>query len=119
MKRIEIQECLYKGMTFKAIAKRIGKDPTTVSKEVKLHGQTYTSGHTHTQETCPKLLKAPFVCNGCEKQSRSACTYPRRKYSAKAAQMEYELTLRESREGTGRAVKNRQRTEKTRVEVKG
>lgn len=30
--RIEIQECLNKGMTFKAIAKRICKDPTTVSK---------------------------------------------------------------------------------------
>ena len=43
--RIEIQECLYKGMTFKAIAKRIGKDPTTISKEVKLHGQTIRSGY--------------------------------------------------------------------------
>ena len=32
--RIEIMECLYKRMTFKTIAKRIGKDPTTVSKEV-------------------------------------------------------------------------------------
>ena len=29
--RIEIQECLCKRMTFKAIAKLIGKDPTTVS----------------------------------------------------------------------------------------
>ena len=28
--RIEIQECLTKGMTFKSIARRIGKDPTTV-----------------------------------------------------------------------------------------
>ena len=35
--RIEIQECLCKGMNFKSIAQRIGKDPTTVSKEVKLH----------------------------------------------------------------------------------
>ena len=31
--RIEIQECLSKGMIFKAIGKRIGKDQTTVSKE--------------------------------------------------------------------------------------
>ena len=37
--RIEIQECLNKGMTFKAIAMRICKDPTTVSKEVKLHAK--------------------------------------------------------------------------------
>lgn len=33
--RIEIQSCLDHGMTFKAIAKRISKDPTTISKEVK------------------------------------------------------------------------------------
>ena len=61
--RIEIQECLNKGMTFKAIAQRIGKDQTTVSKEVKLHGKTYTNSFTKTDECCPKLLKAPFVCN--------------------------------------------------------
>ena len=33
--RIEIQECLAKGTTFKAIANRIGKNQTTVSREVK------------------------------------------------------------------------------------
>ncbi|MDR0853499.1 MAG: helix-turn-helix domain-containing protein, partial [Clostridiales Family XIII bacterium] len=35
--RQEIQDCLDHGMTFKAIAKRISKDQTTVSKEVKKH----------------------------------------------------------------------------------
>ena len=35
--RIEIQECLTKGMTFKAISERIGKSRTTISREVKLH----------------------------------------------------------------------------------
>lgn len=97
--RIEIQECLYKGMTFKAIANRIGKDPTTVSKEVKLHALDYASGFTKTKDTCPRLLKAPFVCNGCEKQNHSNCIYPRRKYNAKIAQKEYETVLVESREG--------------------
>ena len=67
--RIEIQECLNKGMTFKAIAQRKGKDPTTVSKEVKLHGKTYTNSFTTTDEICPKLLKAPFVCNACNKKN--------------------------------------------------
>ncbi|HBL40301.1 MAG TPA: IS30 family transposase, partial [Ruminococcaceae bacterium] len=62
--RIEIQECLNKGMTFKAIALRIGKDPTTVSKEVKLRAISYTNSFTKTDECCPKLLRAPFVCNG-------------------------------------------------------
>lgn len=97
--RIEIQECLNKGMTFKAIAKRICKDPTTVSKEVKLHSQTYTNSFVKTDACCPKLLKAPFVCNGCPKRNHSNCIYSRRTYVAKKAQAEYEAVLVESREG--------------------
>lgn len=97
--RIEIQECLNKGMTFKAIGARIGKDPTTVSKEVKLHGKTHTNSFVKTAECCPKLMKAPFVCNGCSKRNSSGCQYPRRIYQAKIAQKEYETVLVESREG--------------------
>ena len=40
--RIEIQECLAKGTTFKAIANRIGKNQTTVSREVKAHAQSHS-----------------------------------------------------------------------------
>ena len=40
--RIEIQECLSKGMTFKAIGERIGKSQTTISREVKIHTGPYT-----------------------------------------------------------------------------
>ena len=97
--RIEIQECLSKGMTFKAIWKQIGKDQTTISKEVKLHGKTYSNGFTKTDESCPKLLKAPFVCNGCPRRNHSNCRYMRRIYQAKIAQQEYETVLVESREG--------------------
>lgn len=97
--RIEIQECLNKGITFRAIAQRICKDPTTVSKEVKLHSRTYTNSSVKTDECCPKLLKAPFVCNGCPKRNHSNCQYPRRPYVAKEAQAEYETLLTESREG--------------------
>lgn len=97
--RIEIQECLNKGMPFKAIAQRIEKDQTTVSKEVKRHGKVYANGFTKTDECCPKLLKAPFVCNGCRKRNRSNCQYPRRLYLAKSAQKEYESVLVGAREG--------------------
>ena len=97
--RIEIQECLSKQMSFKAIGKRIGKDQTTVSKEVKLHGQSYTNSYTKTDECCPKLLKAPFVCNGCSQKSSRSCCYVRRVYTAKTAQKDYETVLVESREG--------------------
>ena len=56
--RIEIQECLSKGMTFKSIAKRIGKSAATVSGEVKGHMQAHTNSFVRTDETYPKLLKA-------------------------------------------------------------
>ena len=41
--RIEIQTCLRSGMTFKAIARRICKDPTTVSREVKARSAPHRS----------------------------------------------------------------------------
>lgn len=97
--RIKIQECLAKGMTFKAIARRIGKDPTTVSKEVKAHLHRHTNSFVKTEVPCSKLLKAPFVCNACEKKSRSNCSHPRQIYLAKRAQAEYETLLIEAREG--------------------
>ena len=97
--RIEIQECLCKGMTFKAIGKRIGKSQTTVSREIKLHMQPYTNGHVRSDGVCPSLLKAPFVCNGCEKKGRSSCPYRRQIYSAKNAQAAYEGLLTEARSG--------------------
>lgn len=97
--RTEIQDCLYKRMTFKAIASLVEKDPTTVSKEVKLHAQNHTNSYVTTDEICPKLLKAPFVCNGCKQKSSPSCHYMRRIYIAKTAQDEYERTLVESREG--------------------
>lgn len=97
--RIEIQECLSKGMTFKAIGERIGKNQTTISREVKIHMEPYTNSFVRTEEVCPKLLKAPFVCNGCEKKSRSNCPYKRQLYVAKKAQAEYDTVLVESRTG--------------------
>ena len=97
--RIEIQECLSKSMTFKAIGKRIGKDQTTVSKEIRLHAQSYRNGFVKTDDICPKLLKAPYVCNGCEMKSRSSCKYIRRVYHAKKAQADYETLLTDDRTG--------------------
>jgi len=104
--RNEIQKCLDFGMTFKAAAAKIGKDQTTVSKEVKKH-LTFASskviyrdkdGKELPAPVCPKLLKAPFVCNACEKK-RYSCAYHKQKYVAKFAQKEYEKLLVEAREG--------------------
>lgn len=109
--RIEIMECLCNRISFKAIAQRIAKDPTTVSKEIKLHGRSYENGFTKIKGTCPRLMKASFVCNGCVKQNHSNCIYPRRKYSTIAAQQEYETLLSSAREGAALSRETFYRTE--------
>ena len=75
--RDEIQECLNHGITFKAIAQRIGKDQTTISKEVKKHIKFFSNSFTTTDEVCPNHLKSPYICNGCKYRSSSACHYPK------------------------------------------
>jgi len=49
------------------------------------------------QETCRKLSKPPYTCNGCE--SKRSCTLEKRFYSATKAQKEYEEVRSESRQG--------------------
>jgi len=104
--RLEIQEGLNRGETFKAIAARIDKALTTVSREVKRNlvvsqpsfKRMRPDGIPVETIPCPKLLKAPFVCNACEKRHRS-CPYAKQLYHAKHAQKAYETLLVESREG--------------------
>jgi len=103
--RQEIMECLDKGVTFKAIARRIEKDPTTISKEVKKHltvketpFKSKKTDGTPIDRVCPELLKAPFVCNPCKKR-RGNCPYQKQLYIAKKAHAEYETLLSEAREG--------------------
>ena len=97
--RLSIQEGLSKGMSFKSIAQSICKCPTTVSREVKIHLISHSNSFVKRDDTCPLLLRSPFVCNGCEKKSRNSCTYKRRLYVAKKAQADYEETLVEARSG--------------------
>jgi len=104
--RQEIMECLDKGVSFKDIAKRVEKAPTTISREVKKHleiqplcvKRTKADGTPITDKPCPILLKAPFVCNPCKKR-RGNCAYQKQLYIAKTAHTEYETLLREAREG--------------------
>jgi len=104
--RQEIMECLDKGMSFKDIARRVGKAPTTISREVKRHivvqplsvKLSKSDGTPIENRPCPLLLKAPFVCNSCKKR-RNHCSFQKQLYIAKDAQTEYETLLREAREG--------------------
>lgn len=124
--RLEIEKGLKSNLSFKKIGATIGKDCTTVSKEIRNHitfqdkgapGRSFfdcakryncefrTKGilcnsqncEHYIKETCQKLLKPPYVCNGCE--NRNKCTLSKRIYDASYSQKEYNNTLIESREG--------------------
>ena len=124
--RLEIEKGLKDELSFKAISRIINKDCSTISKEIRNHyviKNTGTLGRnfnnciyrkdcpyrergincdikncSHFQkEECPKLLKPPYVCNGCS--NRSKCTLTKHLYYAENAYTEYKDVLKESRKG--------------------
>lgn len=60
-------------------------------------GHCTTSCVDYSKEECPKLSRAPYVCNGCDMLNN--CTLEKRFYKALVAQKEYELIRSESRSG--------------------
>lgn len=100
--RIEIEVNLKVNSTCKHIAREIGMDERTISREVKLRRQKqpngkYNEGKRDTSE-CKTLNRFPFVCNGCKR--RTSC-FKQFKYFyiAKLAQDDYETILKDSRIG--------------------
>ena len=139
--RTVIQSMLDNHSTFTEIARALGKDRTTISKEIRGHLVFRRTGYRHVnynacanrfscnkrnvckvckadkkyklcrscfacnkfcvdfvKVTCPKLLKKPYVCNGCGSRF-SSCTLEKRFYFATEAQKEYSDTLSEARSG--------------------
>ena len=124
--RLEIEKGLNENLSFKQIGKNIGKDCTTVSKEIKNHITFKNSGAVgrpffdcinrcncphkpkgtkcnqknckhYQKETCERLSKPPYVCNGCPK--RRVCTLSKQIYEAVYAFKEYKENLTEARTG--------------------
>lgn len=105
------------------IAKTLGKDPTTIKKEIIKHREiSYRSQlpvecsnyqncsilkkhsykcNEHCQyykkHICKRRDRTPGACNGCE--SIKSCRFTKYKYNPSHAQMEYSITKTESREG--------------------
>ena len=96
--RNDIQIGIEQLKPFSAIAAKLGKDPSTISKEVRRNRVVKKKSVTSNCETCPLLKKAPYVCNACPKK-RSNCGYQKQFYYAKRAQLDYEAKLSDSRTG--------------------
>jgi IS30 family transposase len=107
------------GSTKTAIAQTIGKDKSTIGKEIKLH-RTLTYKCTLPLECnnyrkcpfnrqctidCPEYIpfrcsrrdRTPGACNGCSNWSR--CRFDKYQYCPEDAQTDYRSTLIDSREG--------------------
>ena len=83
--RCKIEKCLNNNLSFKSIANEIGKNCTTISREIKNHytilnksayGRRFNDYLN--RRTSPLLNKPPYVCNGCDK--KKICTLSKRIY---------------------------------------
>lgn len=136
--RYTIQHSLEDRLSFKAIGTLLGKDCTTIAKEIKNHiifekkgapyrpfndcihrtkctvnyrlcnpcnnnrhcstcGKCTSVCEKYEKESCPLLLKAPYVCNGCPHKHN--CTLEKHLYNAHMAHMEYLEVRSEARSG--------------------
>ena len=107
------------GSTKTAIAHTIGKDKSTVGKEIKLHRalthkckmplecscyrkcpfsrQCTTDCPEYVPFRCSRRDRSPGACNGCPDWSR--CRFDKYQYCPEDAQMDYRTTLVDSRQG--------------------
>ena len=99
-----IEDMLAKGYSLTKIATHLNRNISTISKEIRKHRFSRSTGITRTLNGiqkdlhCNLLEKPPYVCNGCKK--KRMCKSELTLYHAATAQKEYELNLRESRKGT-------------------
>jgi len=68
--RIDIQTGISQQETFRSIAEKMGKDPSTISKEIKRNRIIHPTSVKSDCTDCPLLKKAPYVCNNCPKRGR-------------------------------------------------
>lgn len=104
--RDTIQYLLDRNYTFIQIGNAIGKDRTTISKEIKRNRylKSFTNNDAFDSKAiseavnaCPNLSKYPYVCNFCK--NKGGCRKNKLYYHSNIAQQHYENTLKTSREG--------------------
>ena len=105
--RNSIERMLDRGESCRAMARELGRSPSTVSDEVARHrfvtspksmaGQPAPEG---LGESCPRLAGWPRCCNGCAKRGGYGCSRkPKVFYGARAAQEAADRELSEARRG--------------------
>lgn len=119
-----IETAIENGSTKQAIATTLGKDKSTIGKEIKLHRflaykcnlplecanykrckhERYCTldCSDYVPFKCTRRDKSPGACNGCG--NYRSCRYDKYRYSAFDAQHDYQMTLTSSRKGINATV---------------
>ena len=100
-----IQYLINQGKTFTYISESIGKDRTTISKEIrrnryiksKFYSEFDKIGITKSIDNCNKLKNPPYVCNNCK--NLRYCKNHHIFYNSNLAQKNYENIIKDSRTG--------------------
>ena len=87
--RCVIEEFLNRGFNFTQIANRLGKNRTSISKEIFKH--RFLRGNASPDRPCCFEDKKPYVCNACSKFDH--CKKQKYSYQAHIAYNEYKQTL--------------------------
>lgn len=101
--RMRIEEGLGANESLRSIAAAIGRAASSVSREVlanRDHKRLKDRGEPVDAQGCPRLERAPWVCNGCPKRHGNSSCYRRRvAYDARRAEALSALRRSESRAG--------------------
>lgn len=104
--RTTIEYMLKQDCTCLQIAQEIGKDPSTISKEIKRNRIETKANISFDSDDrrlhlplCARQKRFPHVCNGCSSAKRRRCRKSKHTYNAKNAQRQYEDILVDSRIG--------------------
>lgn len=100
-----IQHLISTKHSFSYISEAIGKDRTSISKEIrrnryiksKFYSEFDKKGISNAIEKCNRLSSPPYVCNGCD--NMRYCSKNHLIYNASIAQKNYENIIKSSREG--------------------
>ena len=92
--RILLKDGVDRNLTLRELALSVGKDRTSVARELKRHRSTTGSER---EPSCPLLARPPYVCNPCGRKQR--CRFQKWFYLADKAQREYRHVLVSSRTG--------------------
>jgi len=90
-----IEKYLSFGYSFREIATKLNRQPSTISREIRQYRTFITPKDTEKIPTCRRLESAPFVCNNCP--SQNFCSREHAYYQAHKANAASNVTLSKSR----------------------